>query len=188
MYYGQTGAIGGERTVNDRFQDEVQDSRAFAKLYTSKGQRGPTYLRSMARLGPEFFCWVALRKVLRAAADGQEKSFIHSNPPNLNDKRPRRKPYMRWLLRFGFYAQLTDAALHDFHSWTTYITSKRLQLHPMDALRVLTHARGALPLGKFTQLQTRLLAYVHHRTGLRLPPAITLKLPSITKPASDAPF
>ena len=170
VYYGQTGAIGGERTVNDRFQDEVQDSRALAKLYTSKGRCGPRYLRTMARLGPEFFCVVALRRVLRAIADGQEKSFIHNNPHNLNDKRPRWKPYMRWLLRYGLYAQLTDAALQHPQRWNTYITSKRLQLHPMDALRVLTHARGALPQGKCSQLQTRLLAYVQHRTGLHLPP------------------
>ena len=183
IYYGQTGAKGEIKSVADRFQEEIADAQAFAKLYTSKGKRGPTYLRTMARLHPSNFCVTVLRKVLRTSADGQERAFIHRNPHNLNDKRPRRKPYMRWLLRSGLYTQLTSSALQDKEKWLHYIRTSRLQLHPMDALRILIHARGAIPQGQFSQLQTRLLQYVKQQTGMILPPSLTFKLPSITKEA-----
>ena len=41
----------------------MADALAFNRLYTSKGKKGPTYLRTMA-LYPAAFCVVILRKVL----------------------------------------------------------------------------------------------------------------------------
>ena len=80
IYYGETGAKGEIRFAAHCFQAEVADALAFHELFFRKGRKGPTYLRTMARLHPASFCVGILRKVLRTSAYGQEKEFLNRKP------------------------------------------------------------------------------------------------------------
>lgn len=181
IYWGQTGGRGEPTRVIDRFYREVSDAKAWSKLYGSKGKMGPTFLRVMSEVGPHRFCVVPVRAPRPWAATATERYFILNYPRNLNDRKPARRSYMRWLVRSRLHTALTDKGLNDSTAWKSYINAKRLTLHPRDALAILTRARTALPATDYGKLQTRLLAHIRVKTGMRLPRVCTFHVPFADK-------
>ena len=183
LYWGPTGAREGPREILTRFWEELGTARTWHKLYGSKGVRGPTLAHVMHLKGVCKFCEVPVRRSYLLGIDQLERSFILRYSHHLNDRRPRARPYMRWLMRSGLHRKLLDRGLNDPDRWTGYIHSKHLSLDPMDALRSLSRAKGQLTPSKFSQLQTRLLHHVQAHAGLKLPRTMTVRIPFATSAA-----
>ena len=117
----------------------------------------------------------------RSHATPGEQALIHDFQKNLNDKKSRRRPYMRWLVRSSLHKQLTEPAINDSERWSKNLTARRLDLQTLDALRILVAAKRALPPSKFNPLQTRMLTYRRAHAQIPLPRTLTLHVPFVGK-------
>ena len=177
IYWGQTGAIREARSVIDRFQGEMASARSWRTLYKGK-LKGPTLLQVMHALGVENFVVVPVRRSTRLALDALETHFIRNEGPNLNDRRVRKKSYYRFLVRGDMLKKLAHSEIVNPDRWLRLPALKRLNIHPGDAIRILTAARKALPRHNFVPLQQKLIPYVARHTGIHLPYMLALPLPT----------
>ena len=98
--------------------------------------------------------------------------------PNLNDRRVRNKSYYRFLVRVDMLKKLAHSEIVRPDRWLRLPALRRLNIHPGDAIRILTVARKPLPRHNFVPLQQKLIPYVARHTGINLPYMLALPLPT----------
>ena len=177
-YFGQCGAIGEARAVIARFADEINGARACTTIYGTKKRKVPMYTHLLRELGPHAFSIVPIRKTTTHNTDAVEIWHIRNVVSNMNTAHSKRKQYYRWLARGNIRKCMPVEHIRQEAVWHHYMQVKCVAMEPIDALRMLVCARPALTAGKYNQLQKRPIPFLTHTTGLKLPHALTLPIPT----------
>ena len=89
-YFGQCGALGGPKTVIQRFSEEVTAARSCTIVYGNKRRRVPLFIYLLRKLGTHAFSVVPVRRTTVSSTDRVEIWHIHHSVPNMNTNHTKR--------------------------------------------------------------------------------------------------
>ena len=168
-YFGQCGAIGGPKTVIQRFSEEVTAARSCTVVYGNKRRRVPLFIYLLRKLSTNAFFVVPARRTTVSNTDHVEIWHIRHSVPIMNTNHTKRGQYYRWLARGNIRKCLPPTDIHSESRWKHYMNVNRVVMEPLDALRMLVVARKGLTAGKYSALQRKLIPFLKHTTKLQLP-------------------
>ena len=98
-YFGQCGAIGGPKTVIQRFTEQVTAAQSCTVVYGNKRRLVPLFIYLLRKLGTHAFWVVPVRRTTVSNTDHVEIWHIRNSVPNMNTNHTKRGQYYPWLAR-----------------------------------------------------------------------------------------